>query len=138
MIVAIVLVVVGVALGLWFVHLPWAATIRWIAATSTLDPGITNSFLVREVRVVSVSERSGRAHVAVVPSTASLQGFLTPSDRARLERWSAARTPLLLAWHPDGSVELHGPQCCVGGLRELSPPHPGSHGLDDAQGPRAA
>jgi len=113
--------------------LPWPQHLRWLVASMAVpDPTGMSSppcpLMMREVAlrgvhhlgdlvIVEVMEAS---HVSRGSSYELSRGEATPTTTARLERWSAAHTPLLLVTDDSGEASLHGPAHSVVGLHPVS------------------
>lgn len=123
LVLAIALAAVGLAF--WALRLPWPQRLRWLLATAATDiTGMTSAcdpFGMREVLVVRVlSDGSWTTAFLYGPRGTghplALRVAATLPERARLERWEVARTPLLLVFGRDGEASLHGPHHAVSGL----------------------
>jgi len=141
MVVAVVVVGIGVVvlLGVAPFLLPWHTHVRWLAATVTapIDPwgigaGLSSSTGCDVVTLGRV-DPGPEAAVNVESIAAGHVGRLqcpsgTSTDLARLARWAAARTPLLMVTDRNDEVSLHGPNFAVVGLRserQRAVDHPG-------------
>ena len=116
LLVTVVLVAVGATL--WTLRLPWPQQLRWLVVTAAADvngPGGFAGLLgAREVVVTGVRAEAGwmTVHVRAAVGARLLQLHCpaTLTETAYLQRWEAARTPLLLITSPDGESSLHGPR----------------------------
>jgi len=131
-IVALVIAAIGVVVVLAAVPLllPWPQHLRWLIATTalpsdsySLNAGVAPVGRLEEVTVCRVTlgqeglievatEITNRPEHLSMPAAAS-------SDLARLQRWAAARTPLLQITDPSGEVSLYDPTHAVVGLRVI-------------------
>ena len=116
--------------------LPWPQHLSWFVASSAFPDPVAMSLggyllAMREVAVGDVDPSAERIAVELIETSPRDRPRswwyvlsdvgATPIATARLERWSAARTPLLLVADADGETSLHGPSHAVVGLRP-SPP----------------
>jgi hypothetical protein len=134
----IVLILVGVtaviAIAAVPFLLPWPQQVRWLVASTTVPDPVGMSLggyplRMREVAVGDVDPSAERVTVELVeisppgrPRRYVLSGdAATLAATARLNRWAAAHTPLLLVADADGDSSLHGPAHAVVGLHPLPP-----------------
>ena len=131
-----ILIGVGALIALAAVPLllPWPQHLRWLIASMAVpDPvGMTPvvpPVLMREVTVTAVcrSVQSVAVECAATSPPAAPLRYVLPADgdgavvaAARLERWAAAATPLLLIESGADGCSLHGPAHAVVGLRRLT------------------
>jgi hypothetical protein len=109
--------------------LPWPWEVRWIVAAEAVNPLVALGNARRHIQleeVVLVSFDSDAAALVVVvrpertetPDPTELIGPpCSTADLAALDRWSSARTPLLLV-DADGVSTLKGPHRSITGLHE--------------------